>query len=265
MEEHIKMRRENEKSLIKKTALFFLISTLFLTACTKKSNTDLSLQSIDSEKEQIKVEESTAIKQTDEPIETSEKSAPNKETVMKMREYALEGMTEEQIKRLTENVKVNNLGLENQIVFDNLWGKLSDPNNLMWNCLDKTGEVQIGWAFESSYPSLEESGLTEEEYNQTYGVPVITYNDYDADSYISLIDDITGNIQNDDLKADLALIKESLSKAKESHDVNEVVKIYQILHDMDYYLLRYAPEDVGQYVRDTSTIDKYYDVLTIYK
>lgn len=60
-------------------------------------------------------------------------------------------------------------------------------------------------------------------------------------------------------------MRESVKQAKETHDVNEVINIYHILHDMDYYLLRYGPEDVGQYVSDTSTINKYYGALKIYE
>ncbi|MGC4018647.1 MAG: hypothetical protein QM793_05060 [Muricomes sp.] len=38
-----------------------------------------------------------------------------------------------------------------------------------------------------------------------------------------------------------------------------------VFGDMDYYLLRYGPEDVGQYVQDKSTVAKYYGMLTCYK
>ena len=58
---------------------------------------------------------------------------------------------------------------------------------------------------------------------------------------------------------------EYVQKAKETHDVNYILNIYRILHDMDYYLLRYGPEDVGPYVEDTSTIDIYYGILEDYK
>ena len=33
------------------------------------------------------------------------------------------------------------------------------------------------------------------------------------------------------------------------HDVTYIKDIYYILHDMDYYLLRYAPDDVASFVQ----------------
>jgi len=33
---------------------------------------------------------------------------------------------------------------------------------------------------------------------------------------------------------------------------------------MDYFLLRYGPEDVGKYTEDSSTVNKYYGVLNVY-
>ncbi len=41
-------------------------------------------------------------------------------------------------------------------------------------------------------------------------------------------------------------------------------QIYKILHDMDYFLLRYGMEDVGAYTQDIGTVCEYYGVLTIY-
>ena len=41
--------------------------------------------------------------------------------------------------------------------------------------------------------------------------------------------------------------------------------IYKILHDMDYFLLRYGIEDVGKYTQDGGVVAKYYGVLTVYQ
>lgn len=40
--------------------------------------------------------------------------------------------------------------------------------------------------------------------------------------------------------------------------------IYKLLHDMDYYLLRYGLGEVAPYTQDNSTLAKYYGVLTVY-
>ena len=41
--------------------------------------------------------------------------------------------------------------------------------------------------------------------------------------------------------------------------------IYKILHDMDYFLLRYGIDDVGNYTTDNSLVGTYYGTLSIYK
>ena len=53
--------------------------------------------------------------------------------------------------------------------------------------------------------------------------------------------------------------------AKNTHDVAYAEAIYKILHDMDYFLLRYGPEDVAGYTMDDSTVCKYYGVLHVYQ
>ena len=42
-------------------------------------------------------------------------------------------------------------------------------------------------------------------------------------------------------------------------------EIYKILHDLDYFLLRYGIEDVGKYTKDGSVVAKYYGVLMVYE
>ena len=39
---------------------------------------------------------------------------------------------------------------------------------------------------------------------------------------------------------------------------------YKALHDLDYFLLRYGPADVGPYVTDDSTVSTYYGTLSVY-
>ena len=39
----------------------------------------------------------------------------------------------------------------------------------------------------------------------------------------------------------------------------------KILHDLDYFLLRYGIEDVGKYTKDGSVVAKYYGVLMVYE
>ncbi len=52
--------------------------------------------------------------------------------------------------------------------------------------------------------------------------------------------------------------------ASVTHEMEYANQIYKILHDLDYYLLRYGIEDVGVYTQDQGTVSKYYGVLAVY-
>ena len=97
---------------------------------------------------------------TDETLEDNsvieEISAPTKEEVLKMRAIALEGMSEEEIARLTENIKVANMQMEEAYMYDDLFGKLEDENHLYWNYFDKVGDIQIGWTYDGTYQTVRE-------------------------------------------------------------------------------------------------------------
>lgn len=41
--------------------------------------------------------------------------------------------------------------------------------------------------------------------------------------------------------------------------------LYKKLHDLNYFLLRYGPTDVGPYVEDDSTISTYYGTLSVFQ
>lgn len=67
------------------------------------------------------------------------------------------------------------------------------------------------------------------------------------------------------LAADLDNLSEAIEQAKDTHDVSYVERAYQIVHDMDYFLLRYGTWDVGSHVSDMSAVSKYYGALEIYQ
>jgi len=199
------------------------------------------------------------------PAEPAIPTAPSEEEVLRVRERALEGMTPEQIKRLTETVKTANLCLEQEYMYNDLWGKLEDPKSLQWNYFHETGKIQIGWAYDGAYDMeavCEQEELTEDEFYAKYGVPVIAYNDYDANAFIALLDSLNADIRNFDLYRELQCIKLDTQAAARTHEVEHVKNLYMRLHDLDYFLLRYGPSDVGPYVKDDSTVSKYYGTLS---
>ncbi len=42
------------------------------------------------------------------------------------------------------------------------------------------------------------------------------------------------------------------------------MQAHEILHDMEYFLLRYSPKDVMPYTQDKSLSGRYYDVLEVW-
>ena len=185
-------------------------------------------------------------KETQENLaEIDEKVAPTKDEVLAMRAKALEGMSEQEIERLKENIKVANQRMEKAYLYEDLFGKLSDPEHLYWNYFDQKADIQIGW--------------------EPDGTPIMVYNRFDADNFVTLMEEMRDSLKSDLLKQDFDKLIECTKLAKETHEVEYAEQIYRILHDMDYFLLRYGIEDVGKYLDDLSTVAKYYGVLEIYE
>lgn len=171
-------------------------------------------------------------------------TAPTKEEVLAAREQVLEGMSTEEIERLKENIKVANLQMESAYLYENIFEKLEDTESLYWNYFDEKGEIQTGWTYD--------------------GTPVTVYNRFDAGNFIELLEEMKETVKNENLQDDLGKMIDETALAAETHEMEHAYHIYQLLHDMDYYLLRYGLEDVGKYVRDVSIIAKYYGVLSVY-
>ncbi|MCI9555108.1 MAG: hypothetical protein HFG06_07525 [Oscillibacter sp.] len=193
---------------------------------------------------------------------------PVREAVLAAREKALEGMSPEQIDRLKETVKTANLWLEQGYLYDHLFGKLEDPDSLTWNYFDETGDIQIGWAYDGSLDMdavCAQEGLTEAEFYSRYGTAVSAANDYTADDFITLMEELEASAQNENLKAELHCLAEEMALAK-GHVMEHVNNVYKKLHDLDYFLLRYGPEVLDGYGAeyDKSTVSKYYGTLSFY-
>ena len=213
---------------------------------------------------QINMEEQTMQELEQAERKTEDKEQPSKEMVLYMRSAVTEGMSEEEIIRITENIKVANHVMEEAYLYDRLFERLEDPENLYWNYMDQKGEIQIGWALADN-PYDASSDLTFQEFEEKYGTPVITYNRFDADNFINLMIEMRDSLKSELLKGDFDNLIYYVQLAKDTHDVDYMIEVYRILHDMDYFLFRYGIEDVGKYVKDISTISKYYGVLNIYE
>lgn len=211
-------------------------------------------------------EENNMAEKTEE-AEEAEPQTPSGEEVLAMRETVLEGMSQEEVERLTENIKVADSQMENAYLYENLFDKLSDPDSLYWQYFDQEGDIQIGWWYNGDIRDMEiimkNEGLTEEEVREKYE-PGIVYNRFDADNFIELIEDMQASVENELLRSDLQQLIDLTYMAAATHEMEYANQIYKILHDMDYYLLRYGLEDVGKYVEDAGLLAEYYGVLKVY-
>jgi anti-sigma28 factor (negative regulator of flagellin synthesis) len=193
---------------------------------------------------------------------------PSKEEVLSMRELVLEGMNEDEIERLTENIKTANLTMESAYLNDRIFNKLADPESVYWQYFDKAGDFQLGWWYKGQIVDKEVimklEGISEAEFTEREYEPGIVYNRFDADNFIEILEDMQSSVKNEMLRADMQQLIDLTYMAAVTHEMEYANQIYKILHDLDYFLLRYGIDDVGKYTQDTSTVSKYYGVLTIY-
>ncbi len=191
---------------------------------------------------------------------------PFEEDVLKMRKKVLKGMSDKEIKRLVEIVQVRNQYGERFYINENHFNSVKNPDELEWNLLTQRGDVVVGYAFSSDDPAYDPNGeMTLDEYNQTYGIKVVYPNNVPrAEKLYNFLDEAEQLLKNDLLVDDFEAMRKYMQLAIETHDVNYLYKIYYKLHDLDYFLLRYGPADVGPYVGDDSCVKKYYGSLKVY-
>ena len=70
---------------------------------------------------------------------------PAKEEVLAMRETVLEGMDQNAIDRLTENIKIANLTMEEAYLYDDLFGKLEIKSICTGIILMKRKKYRLEW------------------------------------------------------------------------------------------------------------------------
>ncbi len=186
---------------------------------------------------------------------------PSKEEILSMRELVLAGMTEDEIERLTENIKVANSTMESAYLNDRIFNKLADPENAYWQYFDKAGDIQLGWWYNRQIVDkdkiMQMEGISEAEFTEREYEPGMVYNRFDADNFIEIIEDMQSCVENEMLRADMQQLIDLTYMAAVTHEMEYANQIYRILHDLDYFLLRYGIDDVGKYVQDTSTVSKY--------
>ena len=111
------------------------ILTLSLIGCERTQN-DITESSVSEttnlieEEQTVNNDDVNRVSENETTQTDGEIVAPTKEEVLAMRALVLEGMSEKEIERLTENIKIANNKMENGYLYDNLFGRLEDKNDL---------------------------------------------------------------------------------------------------------------------------------------
>ncbi|SFK99276.1 hypothetical protein SAMN05216390_10755 [Lachnospiraceae bacterium KH1T2] len=189
---------------------------------------------------------------------------PTQEQIIKKRKECLAGMSNEDIQFVVENIKKANLSIEHEYIYNNLFQKLSNPNDPYWNYIDIEGEIIIGYAFEDDVEYDEKMDMTYEEFCDKYGSPVYDDNKYNYKKCIEIINIIQDKVKSNVLDEDFGKLKVYEEKAHETHKISYIEKVYYILHDMDYYFFRYDSDDLRNYPIDDGIIDQYYGYLSVF-
>lgn len=241
---------------------------LCFTACGTDNESPVVDESETNISEEYNLQSESGEENSNTDNSTESMIAPSKEDVIAMRTVVLDGMSEEEISRLTENIKVANLTMESAYINDNIFDKLSDANSPYWQYFDKTGDIQVGWWYNGYIVEkdaiMQAEGITGAEFYEREYEPGMAYNRFDAANFIELIEDMQASVQNEMLSADLQQLIDLTYMASVTHEMEYANQVYKILHDLDYFLLRYGIEDVGGYTQDAGCVAEYYGVLTVY-
>ena len=208
---------------------------------------------------------------------------PSEAETEEVREAALRGMSEEEINALADYMKGYHNWLEAKLLYDNWEARLLDKESTAWNFIDGSGTVLAGWTLEwdwdpENYPETaeEERAYMKERYpeygeislealSEKYGEPYYEENRYGAETVAERVNELTASAGNEVFRRDVEALCAALQQAKDTHEADYVMQAHEIVHDMEYFLLRYSPKEVAEYTRDKSLSTRYYGVLEVWK
>ena len=123
-----------------------------------------------------------------------------------------------------------------------MFSRLEDADSLSWQYFDTEGESRL-------------DGYT-------------ARNDFTAYDFAEMMEGIRETVHDEDLRNDLQFIIDQAREAADNHSMACANELYKMIHDMDYFLLRYGPTiDEGrpaEWIQDKSTVTKFYGMLSCY-
>ena len=204
----------------------------------------------------------TPIESTDT---TTSPSYPDREIYNTVQDLAFRNISEEDLTYINDFVKYIYLPLEGALYDGSLSNEIKDPDHLIWTIFDQTGEIIIGYAYDTEiWDNRDKYDCTDEEFQEKYGEPVFYDNKYDSQGMINELKKVQDKISDDSFRSDFENLIQLVQKMSETHDAEYVYDAFEILHDMYYYLFNYGPE-LALISGEREQTMTYYGVLNVYK
>lgn len=203
------------------------------------------------------------------PVESEDTAAspsyPDRESYNSVQDLAFRNIGEEDLTYINEFVKFAYLPLEESLYDGSLNNAIQDPDHMIWTIFDKTGEIIIGYAYDTEiWDNREKYDCTDEEFQEKYGEPIFYDNEYDSQGMINELKKVQDKISDDSFRSDFENLIQLVQKMSETHDAEYVYDAFEVLHDMYYYLFNYGPELALTSGEREQTLT-YYGVLNVYK
>lgn len=165
---------------------------------------------------------------------------PSKESVLEKREEVLGGVSPETRESLRGVISGARKKLFSLYYEENLFGKLEDPDSRYWKIFEQTGEIR--------------------QEDQTF-----LFSRYRGQDFIERIQMLCRQIPSEELAGELEILERDMKAALASHNHLYVEDLYDRLHDLDFYLLQYGPEDGWISGIDNYDLFLYYGTLELYR
>lgn len=255
--ENIFTKKSRRKSRI---VFVFFLSAIVLSCCFR-----ISIRTVSAYDRGMMIIGNETVSVSGQADGEAAPSHPSEYAVSEISRTAFAGLSETEIKDFHEfitEIHNNWVDLEDPERSDLI---LSDSGAARWNYFHQTGEIIIGYVYSHRVWGERDSlGLSPRELEAEYGEPVFDQNNYDADGMITKIESFRQKVQDPLFRKDLDRLANAVLNAKDTHAQEYAVEMYQILHDMDYYLFRYGPDYIDS-AYDMQEKEKFYGVLEVHK
>lgn len=217
-----------------------LLCLLVPTACGARRNATSS----ESGTVQPPVEDTYNMFSSDDTLSPEEAVAeptafvPTEDQVVALREQVEAGMTQDEIDALVEFFIPYHARFNRALASYDLFVDLLDPYGYKWNYFDQTGEIRIG-------------------------TNVISSNEHDAYWFADQLAELKASVKSGLLDEDFDRMIALCISAADHHRAEDAKELFHMIHDLDFYLLRYGPVNALG-ARDMSALKTYYGSLSIW-